>query len=248
MVEITSRATVGQLVAERPSRARVFEELGIDYCCGGKLPLEDACAERGLDVQNVVATLREADRQSEGSYDEAAWTDAPLGELIANIVDTHHAYLRRELPRLAGLTAKVHAAHGKRHPELAEVRRIFESLRAELDAHMMKEEQILFPLIRRMDSSPSLEAAHCGSVRNPIRVMEHEHDSAGAALAQMRRLTNDFTPPADGCNTYRATLDSLAQLESDLHAHIHKENNILFPRAIELEATLARTAPAPHGA
>ena len=241
MTEITPSTTVGQLVAERPSRARVFERFGIDYCCGGKKALGEVCAAQGLDTQQIVAALREADQQS-AATDEADWTDATLSELIANILDKHHAYLRRELPRLTEIVAKVHTVHGERHPELAEVRQTYDGLRAELEAHMMKEEQILFPLIQGMESSQTLEAAHCGSVQNPIRVMEHEHDSAGAALARMRKLTDGFTPPEDGCNTYRAMLDGLAELESDLHLHIHKENNILFPRATELEATLAQAA------
>ena len=246
MAEIANSTTVGQLVAERPSRARVFERFGLDYCCGGKQALGDACAAQGLETQRVSAALREADQQR-AAPDETDWTHATLSELIANILDQHHAYLRRELPRLTEIAAKVHSVHGERHPELAEVRQTYDGLRAELEAHMLKEEQILFPLIQAMESLQTVEAAHCGSVRNPIRVMEHEHDSAGAALAQMRRLTNDFRMPEDGCNTYRAMLDGLAELEADLHQHIHKENNILFPRATELEASSAQATTADQG-
>ena len=241
MADVTTSTTVGQLVAERPGRARVFERFGIDYCCGGKKALGDVCAAQGLDTQRVAAALREADQQP-AATDETDWTETSLDDLITNILNKHHAYLRRELPRLSEITAKVHSVHGQRHPELAEVRQTYDELRAELEAHMMKEEQILFPLIQAMETFQPLEAAHCGSVQNPIRVMEHEHDSAGAALARMRKLTNDFTPPEDGCNTYRAMLDGLAELEADLHQHIHKENNILFPHATKLEATLAQAA------
>jgi len=240
MTEISPGATVGQIVAERPSRARVFERFGIDYCCGGKRTLDDVCTKQGLDAQTIGTALCEADSAS-AAADETDWTRAELSDLIANILDTHHAYLRRELPRLAEMTAKVHAVHGERHPELAEVRRTFDELQAELEAHMMKEEQILFPMIRGMESTQAVEAAHCGTVQNPIRVMEQEHDAAGAALVRMRTLTNDFTAPEDGCNTYRAMVGGLAELEADLHQHIHKENNVLFPRATELEAELART-------
>jgi regulator of cell morphogenesis and NO signaling len=246
MAEITNSTTVGQLVAERPSRARVFERFGIDYCCGGKQALGDACAAPGLDPQKVVAALREADREPIAT-EETDWTAASLDELITNILNEHHAYLQRKLPRLSELTAKVHSVHGQRHPELAEVRQTYDGLRAELEAHMMKEEQILFPLIQSMESFQTLEAAHCGSVQNPIRVMEHEHDSAGASLAQMRKLTDNFTPPEDGCNSYRAMLGGLAELETDLHRHIHKENNILFPRATELETSLAQATTADQG-
>lgn len=240
MTDIEPRKSVGQLVAERPSRARVFERFGIDFCCGGKIPLSDACIERKLDTERILAALREVD-SSEADTDEPDWTRATLSALIAHILQKHHAYLRNELPRLAKMVAKVHDVHGERHPELAEVRQTYDGLHAELASHMMKEEQILFPLIEAMESSQSLEAAHCGSVNNPIRMMEHEHDSAGAALARMRSLTGDFAPPEDACNTYRVLLDGLAELEADLHRHIHKENNILFPRASELEAALAHS-------
>jgi regulator of cell morphogenesis and NO signaling len=240
MTGIEPNKTVGQLVAERPSRARVFERFGIDYCCGGKTALGEACAERRLDTQKIVAALREADSKA-AATDDPDWTRAALSELIANILEKHHAYLQRELPRLAEIAVKVHEVHGARHPELADVRQTYNGLRAELEEHMMKEEQILFPLIKAMESSQTLEASHCGSVNNPIHVMKNEHDSAAAALARMRALTGDFTPPEDGCNTYRALLDGLAELEADLHQHIHKENNILFPRASELEAALTRS-------
>lgn len=242
MPDVTPSMQVGQLVAERPGRARVFERLGIDYCCGGRRTLSEACLAQGLNVQTVIAELREGDRKS-AAVDEAHWAAVPLEELITNILDTHHAYLRRELPRLTEITAKVRGVHGERHPELAEVQETYNALRAELELHMTKEERVLFPMIKAMESSQILEGAHGGSVRNPIRVMQHEHDSAGAALAHLRKLTRDFEPPADGCNTYRAMLHSLAELEADLHQHIHKENNILFPRAMELEATLAQATP-----
>ncbi len=241
MTTIEPSKTVGQLVTERPSRARVFERFGIDYCCGGKTALGDACAERRLDTQEIVAALREADSKA-AATDEPDWTRAALSELIAHILEKHHAYLRGELPRLAQMVAKVHDVHGARHPELAEVRQTYNDLHAELESHMMKEEQILFPLIKAMESSQTLEAMHCGSVNNPIRMMEHEHDSAGAALAHLRALTGDFRPPQDACNTYHVLLDGLAELEADLHQHIHKENNILFPRASELEQALTCSA------
>jgi regulator of cell morphogenesis and NO signaling len=238
MTEITTNTTVGELVAERPGRARVFERYGIDYCCGGRQALSEACTAKELDAQEVVGALRDADQQSTPA-DEPDWTRAQLGALIANILETHHAYLRRELPRLTEIVAKVQAVHGVRHPELTGVRQTFDSLHGELESHMMKEEQVLFPLIREMESAQTLAASRGGSVRNPISVMEHEHESAGAALARLRELTNDYTPPEDGCTTYQAMLHSLAELEADLHRHIHKENNILFPRATELEASLA---------
>jgi len=235
--------SVGQLVAERPSRSRVFEEFGIDYCCGGKSSLRDACGERGIDAGEVIAALVEMDARRDAT-DDTDWRQASLAELIANIVTTHHAYLQRELPRLTELAQKTQQAHGARHSELTEVQTVLAGLRAELESHMLKEERILFPMIEAMEVSGRIEPSHCGSVQNPIGVMEHEHESAGRALGYLRELTAGFTPPVDACNTWRALLDGLRALETDLHEHIHKENNILFPRALGLATAHARTAPA----
>jgi|DewCreStandDraft_4_1066084.scaffolds.fasta_scaffold43304_3 regulator of cell morphogenesis and NO signaling len=236
MDSLSSR-TVGALVAERPSRARAFEDLGIDYCCGGKKPLTEACAEHGLDLDAVITRLREAEATAGPS--EVDWTQQSLTALADHIEDTHHAYLREELPRLTSLTQKVASRHGERRPEYVEVADVFGALRAELESHMMKEEMILFPICRQLDEAEGPAAFHCGSVRNPIRVMEIEHDHAAAALQRMRQLTAGFTPPDDACTTLRVMLDSLAVLEKDLHEHIHKENNILFPRAAAREELLS---------
>jgi regulator of cell morphogenesis and NO signaling len=221
------------MVAERPARARVFEELGIDYCCGGKKPLDDACEARGLDVDAVVRALVETDAAPQA--EEADWTQAPISHLTDHIVRKHHDYLRQELPRLQGLVEKVVRAHSAKHPEVIELQQVFLGLSAELKAHLMKEEQVLFPMCVQMEATHSLSHSHCGSVSNPVRVMEMEHDNAGAALARIREITQDYTPPADACNTFRVMLDGLRDLEVDLHQHIHKENNILHPRVIALE-------------
>jgi regulator of cell morphogenesis and NO signaling len=219
---------VGELVVQRPARARVFEELGIDYCCGGKRPLREVCEEKGLDVARVADRLERAEASA---ADEVDWNNRSMSELADHIERTHHVYLKAELPRLGALVAKVAGRHGSNHPELPLLGRVFEGVRAELEAHMTKEEQILFPAIRRLEADPG-EAAFSGdSLAGPIRVMEHEHDSAGEALARMRELTDDFAVPADACNSYRAMLHDLQRFEEDMHVHIHKENNILFPRA-----------------
>jgi regulator of cell morphogenesis and NO signaling len=225
----TSVTTVGELVAERPARSRVFEELGIDYCCGGKLSLAEACARKGLDPDDVGRRLAAA----APAEPESDWRSAPLAGLCDHIVRTHHAYLRRELPRLRGLLAKLARVHGDRHPELRGVLTVFGPFADELTAHMAKEEWVLFPLIARIESG---DVPRTPRVLQPIAVMEAEHDDAGRALAEMRRLTGGFAVPADGCNTYRAALAGLAELEADMHAHVHKENNILFPRAAQLVA------------
>ncbi|MBI2297557.1 MAG: iron-sulfur cluster repair di-iron protein [Armatimonadetes bacterium] len=239
MLTMDTGTTVGEMVAVRPSRAKVFERFGIDYCCGGKQPLGQACADKSLDPEAVLAALEAHDATPRGE-DDRDWTQATLTELADHIEATHHQFLREALPRLAQLTAKIAQVHGERHPELREVSRIFLGLRSELEMHMMKEEEILFPLCRQLESAAGPTAFHCGSIGNPIRVMEFEHDNAGQALAALARLTGGYQAPEDGCNTYRATLDGLRELEDDLHAHIHKENSILFPRALAVEAEQGR--------
>jgi regulator of cell morphogenesis and NO signaling len=226
--------TVGSIVTKRPALSRVFELHGIDYCCGGKIPLADACAKKGLDPQQVLA-LREAAAAATpvGTVDPASMT---LTALADHIEATHHAYVRAELPRLEAMTKKVATVHGEHDARLAQVHEVFLGLQWEMTSHMMKEERILFPMIRQLEASDSVPAFHCGSLANPINVMEAEHDQVGGALAKMRELTDGFTPPDWACNTYRAMLDGLAHLERDTHQHVHKENNILFPRAIAMEA------------
>lgn len=230
----TIETTVGELVARRPSRSRVFEKLGIDYCCGGKKPLSEICAEKGLDA-NTVLTILLATEEGDTSA-EQEWTSASLGDLSRHIEQTHHAYLKRELPRLAAIVHKVAAVHGDHHPWLLEFKRVYTHFAAEMAAHMMKEEQDLFPLIRSLESGePASTAGYRHGVDNPIRIMEDEHDDAAKSLRRMRELSAGFTPPPDACNTFRAMLDGLNELEADLHRHVHKENSILFPKALELE-------------
>ena len=230
--------TVGELVAERPARARVFERFGIDYCCGGKLSLAEAAAQQSIDAAPVLAALREADQEPAGD-DGQDWNQTSLAGLIDHILATHHDFLRRELPRLNALAEKVDQVHRASHPELTEVRQVFAEVRDELEMHMMKEERMLFPLIRNLEVTGSTHDVFCGSVQHPIRVMEMEHQSAGSATETLRRLTGGYAAPADACNSYRALLAGLAEFETDLHLHVHKENNILFPRAVALEAQCA---------
>lgn len=236
-MKLDSNSTVGEWVVERPARSRIFERLGIDYCCGGKQPLEQACRQKGLDTNQVIEQLtREGTEADTGQPD---WSQAPLSELADHIVATHHAYLKSELPRLQAIVQKVASVHGERHPEMADVRGVFQGLKDELESHLMKEEQVLFPMVRQLEQATQQPSFHCGSIANPIRVMEHEHDGAGNALVALRELTRDYATPADACNTWRAMADGLRQLEEDLHVHIHKENNILFPRALRLEQGLS---------
>ncbi len=233
MAAIDAQRTVGEPVTERPGRARVFERLEIDYCCGGKRPLEDACAAKGLDAVAVAAMLEALE---EAGGEEPDWTTASLGELCDHIVETHHAYLRDELPRLSFLVGKVARAHGSRHPELTDVAETYEGLAAELFEHMLKEEHVVFPACRRLEEGEEILAAGLAA---PIAVMEDEHAAVGAALERLHALTGGYQPPRDACNSYRAMLDGLATLELDLHEHIHEENNILFPRASALAESAA---------
>lgn len=233
MSAISTEAHVAALVLEQPGRARVFERLGIDYCCGGDTPLETACADRGLDVEAVIAALEETYADATEDVD---WTARPVAELCAHIVAQHHAYLYDELPRLLQLVDKVARAHGEAHPELEDVRTTFAALADDLELHMAKEEQVLFPACLALAEGAD-GAFPFGSVENPIRLMLHEHDEVAAGLARLRATTNDYEPPADACNSYRAMLDRLETLETDTHRHVHEENNILFPRAVALEAS-----------
>lgn len=233
----TGQTQVGQFVAEQPGRFRIFQDHGIDFCCGGKRTLEEVCREKGLNTDQMLGELV-GYRQGEG--DSEIWTDRPLTELCDHIEATHHAFLRDMMPRLSVMAQKVANAHGARHAEMLEVQQVFEGLWAEMQSHMMKEERILFPGIRALEAGDAGACSHCGSVQNPIRVMEHEHDNAGAALETMHKLTGGYQAPADACNTFKALLAGLAELEANMHQHVHKENNVLFPRAIALEQQLSR--------
>lgn len=231
---------VGQCVIGSPGRARVFDRLGIDYWCGGKEPLARACEKRGLDPQMVLDAIDGRDEKSPPG-EQRDWSRASLTELADHIENEHHSYLRDELPRLSSLIESLVEARGTRHPELFECREVFGSLRRELEPHMAKEEQILFPMIRDLEASATLPDFHCGSLGNPIRVMEHDHDTAALTLSRLRELTSDYTPPDDACSTHRTAFANLVELEADLHQHIHKENNILFARAVGEEALKSRS-------
>ncbi len=234
---IDASKSVAELVVEQPSLTRVFEKLGIDYCCGGKRSLKEACEKRGLDAQSVLLTLNALSGAQNGAADaETDWSRAALSELCDHIEQTHHRYLIEELPRIATLVDKVSRVHGGNHPSLHQVKEVFIGMARELLEHLQKEERMLFPMIRGLEANGS--AAPMGSVAGPIQRMETEHQASGDGLESLRELTDGYTPPASACGSYRAMLSGLEDLEKDLHHHIHKENNILFPRAIEKEASL----------
>ncbi len=237
MPQLDTNVSVGALVREKPNRSRVFDRYGIDFCCGGKVSLAQACTKRGVPLSQVVAAIEADDQRSaQGSLVDV--DTMTLSELCDHIEATHHAYLKQELPRLDQMTEKVARVHGNKEPKLREIRTVFLELQAELMPHMTKEEQILFPSIRQLEGSNDRPRIHCGSVNNPIRQMEHEHEQVGDALTRIRQLTNDFVPPDWACNTYRAMFDGLKDLEENMHQHVHKENNVLFVKAGELESAL----------
>lgn len=236
MSTLSIEQTVGQIVTERPGRSRVFESLGIDYCCGGKQTLAEACAASRLDPNVVLSVIRTFDAQSVPAGDSRDWSKAPMSELCDHIEQTHHAYLKEELPRLESNLRRIASRHGSSNTRLIELLDVFLGFRNELEEHTLKEERVLFPLIRQLEAGADPSTFHCGSVKNPIRVMALEHDDAGNALKRMRQLTDGYVPPPTACNTYRATMDALEHLEKDMHRHVHKENSILFPRAAEREA------------
>lgn len=227
---LTPNSLVGDFVVERPARSRVFERLGIDYCCGGRQSLATACRGKGLDPQEVIEAL---DRGAEPTHgeDPAAMT---LTQLADHIERTHHAWLRGELSRLHALIEKVAQAHSDGYAWLRQLSAVFETLQAELESHTLKEERVLFPLIRQIEAGVPIPSVMMIGIEQPVHCMETEHASAGRALETMRRLSSDYTPPPEACNTFRAMLDGLAELEADMHLHVHKENNILFPRAVAL--------------
>lgn len=233
--------TVREIALENPASIRVFECFGIDYCCGGRIPLDEACANKNLVIGEVIAALENASKETVPQADE--WSSASLSDLATHIVNTHHAYVNRELPRLAELAKKVVNRHGDTRPELPLIQAKVVELSEEMSQHQAKEELILFPHISRLEKAvhenkPKPQGCF-GTVANPIAMMTREHDSAGALIAEIRKLSLDFTPPVGACPTYHGFYAGLREFERDLHQHIHLENNILFPRAIALEGSAA---------
>jgi len=233
----TTTQTVREIALEEPSSIRVFESFGIDYCCGGRKPLSEACAASSVDVDAVIAALEAAASGTVPPKED--WALNGMEDLVNHIVLSHHAYVRRELPRLASLAQNVANRHGATRAELVELQSVLATLDADLTQHLAKEEAILFPYIIQLDRSNTERTARpeaCfGTVASPVAIMTAEHDAAGLLLAQIRRLSDNFTTPEGACPTYHAYFDGLKEFELDLHQHIHLENNILFPRAIKAE-------------
>ena len=236
----TPGTTIGEIVSGDFRAAAVFQKYGIDFCCGGNRTVEDACRAKQIDATAVIAdVIRECAVADDGAPQYAAWVPSAL---VTYIISKHHAYVRKALPALTAYTQKLSQVHGQNHPELREVELLVADVSAEMTSHMMKEERILFPFIVELQAASERGGPApfipFGTVANPIHMMEEEHESAGGAMERIRQLTSGYTVPADGCTTYQVALQELEQFEQDLHAHVHLENNILFPKALKLEAEL----------
>ena len=237
-MNVLEQLTIGDLVAKDFRTAAVFSKYGIDFCCKGNRTIEEACEKKGMnfsqiekEVNSVLAT------KSEGAIDFKSW---PTDLLIDYIEKTHHRYVEEKSTVLVAFLDKLSKVHGHNHPELFEIKELFDGCAGELAQHMKKEELILFPFIKKMETAirtnQLIEQPHFGTVENPITIMKHEHENEGDRFVKIAELTNNYTPPADACNTYKVTFAMLQEFEQDLHKHIHLENNILFPKAIEMQS------------
>ncbi len=241
MQNINGATTIGQIVAANFRSAEVFKKYGIDFCCKGGRPLEQVCREKQLDQSQVESEIREKTKQSVPLPQDAFQTMS-LDALATHIEDRHHSYVRESIPVLLAYLSKINKVHGMRHPELNELFMLFVSCAEELTGHMVKEETILFPAIKGMarasERGGKISPFFFGALIRPISEMEREHAMEGARFSRIAELTNDFTPPEDACTTYRVSFMKLQEFMNDLHTHIHIENNILFPKAIELEGSI----------
>ena len=239
---INSQTTVREVALQMPESTRLFEKLKIDYCCGGNQPLANACASAGIDIDNVMRVLGKMSQSNSTEASALDFQNASLPELIEHILNTHHVFTKSEMERLQSLADKVLNAHGGNHPELVHMDELFTRLCADLKPHMFKEEQVLFPYILAMTQAAELNQAGpfapFGTVNNPVRMMMKEHDIAGQILRELRALTSDYKVPPDACISYRTLYEALEKFEKDLHQHIHLENNVLFPKALELQNAL----------
>jgi regulator of cell morphogenesis and NO signaling len=236
-MSFTGETKVKDIAVSNPEARQVLEEAGLDYCCGGGKSLNNACLGADVSAEEILKRLQENNKDI--SPDAANWASAPLSDLTRHIREKHHQYVRTAIPRIRELLDKVKAKHGSNHTEIADIETLFARVSQDMIMHMQKEEQILFPYIERMEQAASgkgtLEPPFFQTVRNPIQAMMKEHDSAGDLMKQIRKASIDYAPPADACTSYRALYQDLHEFEADLHQHVHLENNILFPRSVEME-------------
>jgi regulator of cell morphogenesis and NO signaling len=239
-METLTEPTVGELAAQDYRKVEVFKKYGVDFCCGGKKSLSKVCTEKGINREELEKELHVAETSAKmPSQDYSTWD---LGFLADYIVQTHHRYVASAIPLIFEYTQKVSKVHGLQHPEAVEAAAIFVQVMDELNRHMMKEENVLFPFIKQLSESKrsgNTAQSSFGTIKNPVRMMEHEHDVVGELMDKIRKATINYLVPADACNTFRYAYAKLQEFEEDLHQHIHLENNILFPRAIKLEEELS---------
>src|SRR5688572_1119677 len=236
--------SLAQIVNSNHQAASVFEKYHLDFCCKGKRSLEQACTEQQLSISKVAEDLENIfTKDNNGSVVD--FEKMNLAQLTDYIVQTHHAYVKNEMPQIHAFLQKVSSKHGERHPELAKIFQTFSAVKEEMEGHMKKEEMILFPRIKELQKLADNENANLQLnityLQSPITVMEQEHDHAGSLLNDIRILSNDYDPPQDACTTYRLSFAALKAFELDLHRHVHLENNILFPKAIEMFRELQTT-------
>jgi len=233
---------VGEIVVADYRTAEVFKKFGIDFCCGGKKPLAKACADKGLNIAEVEQAIIEKQKNGATTENESEFNQWRLDKLVDYILNRHHKYVNESTPILLEFTTKIARVHGQDHPELMEIKELFFKLAEELHNHMMKEEHVLFPFIKNLAEAKESNVTFLGQrgIQNPISVMEHEHDIAGELMEKIKTLSSNFQFPVNACNSYRFTFQKLKEYEDDLHQHIHLENNILFPKAVELEKELTQ--------
>lgn len=243
-MEITKDQQVGSVVKENYKTAQVFKNLGIDFCCGGKKSIEKACLENNVELEQALQSLQKV--VAGPDEDMPDFDSYGLDALTDHIIENHHSYVRDNLPVLYEYLMKINSVHGSRHPELEPVLNLFMQSAQGLLSHMQKEEQILFPYVKEMAKTKAkggkVESPGFGAVENPISLMIDEHETEGGRFAEIAKLTNNYMPPQDACNTYRVAFHKLREFENDLHLHVHLENNILFPKAVELERELSTNA------
>lgn len=240
MEKINENNTAAEIVSADYRAATVFEQYDIDFCCHGNRRLQDVCAEKNIAPEDILHALETALQAA--PEDKSDYNNWPLDKLAQHIEDVHHKYVTEKIPVIEALLKKIVSVHGAQHPELPETEQLFLTSAGELSMHMKKEELMLFPFIKKMAAAKRnglpIPAPPFGTVQNPVRMMMHEHDVEGERFRQIAQLNNNYTPPADGCNTYATTLSLLKEFEDDLHLHIHLENNILFPKSLVLEDEL----------
>lgn len=238
-MNFTSQNTLAEIVKTDFRTARIFENYNLDFCCKGNRALDEACKEKKLNTDEILSEVTSVCKDKDSEKDLYVWkTD----ELANHILNTHHVYVKKMLPVIFAHSVKVSEVHGKNHPEVKEIADIFQQIHDELSSHLMKEERMLFPAILQLaeleKTNSRMDVSPFGSIQSPIDVMEREHAEAGDGFYKIRELSNNYNPPEDACTTYKVLYQELNEFEQDLHTHIHLENNILFPQAVELEKKL----------